>query len=77
MEEALRKLVEGSRAESGNVAYELLEDSDDANHLFFLETWASDEALQNHNQTPHFQEFMELARGKTRENRITRLKSRL
>ncbi|NDR53146.1 putative quinol monooxygenase [Actinomyces sp. 565] len=49
-----RQLVEASRAESGNVSYELLRARDDATTLTFLETWADDTAIEAHNASAHF-----------------------
>lgn len=77
LKEALEKLVAGSRAESGNISYELLESLDNPNHVFVVENWASQTAIDEHNQTPHFQEFMRLAAGRLDENRVSLLKKAL
>lgn len=71
----LERLVAGSRAESGNISYELLESLDDPDHVFVVERWASDAAIAEHNRTAHFQDFMKLAQGKTDENKVTLLKT--
>ncbi|MDO4899711.1 putative quinol monooxygenase [Actinomyces sp.] len=51
---AARQLVEASRAESGNISYELLRARDDASTLTFLEAWADDGAIETHNTSAHF-----------------------
>lgn len=71
---ALDRLVEGSRAERGNISYEVLESLEDPDHLFVVERWASAEAIAEHNKTDHFQDFMKLAQGKTDENKVIKLK---
>ncbi|SHE24946.1 putative quinol monooxygenase [Actinomyces glycerinitolerans] len=48
------ELVEGSRAEPGNISYELLRARDDATTLTFLEAWADDAAIETHNASAHF-----------------------
>lgn len=60
---ALEKLVKESRAEKGNISYELLEDINNPGHLVFLEAWESEEAIRAHNQTSHFREFKEETAG--------------
>ncbi|MDU0347963.1 putative quinol monooxygenase [Actinomyces sp. MRS3W] len=49
-----RELVAASRAEAGNVSYELLRAREDAATLTFLEAWADDAAIEAHNASPHF-----------------------
>lgn len=72
--QALEKLVNGSRAESGNISYDLLESIDNPDHIFVVERWASEEAIAEHNKTPHFRNFMELAEGRANEKKVTLLK---
>lgn len=47
-------LVEGSRAEAGNVSYHLHESLEDADTVAFIEVWKDQAAIDFHNQTPHF-----------------------
>ncbi len=53
--QAVQPMIEGSRAEEGNISYDLFEDLDHANVLTFIEQWKSPEAIDLHNRTPHFQ----------------------
>ncbi|PHP52767.1 putative quinol monooxygenase [Actinomyces ruminis] len=48
------QLVAGSRAEPGNISYELLRARGDATTLTFLEAWADDAAIEAHNNSAHF-----------------------
>ncbi|MDE5832143.1 MAG: antibiotic biosynthesis monooxygenase [Desulfovibrio sp.] len=77
LKEAFKALVDDSRAEKGNISYELTEDLKDPDHVFVLETWASQEAIDEHMKTPHFTNFMKLAEGKTAKSEITLLKKTL
>lgn len=70
----LQALVTGSRAESGNIEYELTQDLDTPNHLFVIETWASEEAIAEHNQSPHFQAYIKGCAGKIEHKAVTKLK---
>ena len=53
--ELLTQLVEPSNAEAGCMMFELYRDSDDANHFFIMEKWQDQQAIEFHQQTPHFQ----------------------
>src|SRR5215203_5280480 len=53
--EVLLTLIDPTRAESGCVAYELLQDSADPTKFTFVEEWHSDSALDAHMETEHFQ----------------------
>ena len=70
----LRALVDGSRGEYGNRRYDLTEDVSNMCRFFVLETWASQEALDAHNGTPHFRAFGAFAEGKLRHMNVTLLK---
>lgn len=74
LSDALENLVKGSRAEKGNISYDLLESLDNPDHLFVIEVWESEQAIAEHNQMPHFKEFKNLAADKLDENRVTLLK---
>ncbi|PTA70683.1 MULTISPECIES: putative quinol monooxygenase [unclassified Stenotrophomonas] len=51
-------LVEPSRAEAGNLRYDLYQDADDKGRFVFIERWASPEHQQHHhNKGPHIQSF--------------------
>ena len=48
------KLINESRKESGNIAYNLYEDANNSNILTFIEEWESEEAIKLHNNSKHF-----------------------
>lgn len=52
--DALLRLIEPTRAESGCVRYELLQNEADPTDFAFVEEWASQEALGEHFRTEHF-----------------------
>ncbi len=56
--EAVRPLIAASRAEKGNIAYDLYEDADDENALCFIEKWENMAAIAAHNTSPHFREWI-------------------
>jgi quinol monooxygenase YgiN len=51
-----KDLIENSKAEEGNIDYNLYEDTSD-DYLMFVEKWESIEILQKHMQTDHFIKF--------------------
>ena len=69
---AFRAMVEASRAESGNLAYDLTEDLENPCRFFILE--ASAEAIVEHNVSAHFKAFGELQKDKLRRKAVVKLK---
>ncbi len=69
----IRELVNESRAEKGNISYDLAQDPENPNRLFVVEKWISEKAIEEHNSTPHFQNFIKASEGKTISGAITRL----
>ncbi|MFG6204500.1 putative quinol monooxygenase [Pseudomonas retamae] len=61
LEQALRALVAPSRAEAGCGQYDLHRDLADPQVFYVIEHWASDEVLQAHNASAHFQQFQSSA----------------
>ena len=55
--EFVKGLVKNSRAESGNLMYNLYKQSDDLCKYIIVEHWENDEAIERHNKTEHFQKF--------------------
>ncbi|WP_173088681.1 putative quinol monooxygenase [Devosia sp. 1635] len=54
----LSVLVEPSRAEDGNIRYDLFEDRDEPGRFVFVEEWSSTQARnRHHEQGPHIQHF--------------------
>ena len=54
-------IVANSRAESGNVNYDIHQSIDDDTVFFWHETWLSKAAINEHFETPFFQEFFKIA----------------
>lgn len=53
--QAVQQCVGPSRAESGCISYVPHQDLADPGQFFFIEHWRSQEDLDRHMQTPHFQ----------------------
>ena len=49
----LLSLIDSSRAESGCLKYELLQNADDPTDFTFVETFASEDALKEHAAAPY------------------------
>jgi quinol monooxygenase YgiN len=71
----LRALVDGSRAETGNRTYDLTVDQSNSCRFFVIETWASQQALDEHNAAPHFRAFVDFVEGKTKPLSVALLKT--
>lgn len=52
--ETAQPLVSASRAEGGNITYELLRSREEPTRLAFLETWEDDAAITAHNASQHY-----------------------
>ncbi|MDD4702526.1 MAG: putative quinol monooxygenase [Desulfovibrio sp.] len=70
----LQALVDGSRGEAGNISYELTQDLSNVYRFFVIETWASQQAIDEHNVTPHFRTFVAFTEGKLKHMSINLLK---
>lgn len=51
-------LVIASRKEEGNISYNFYADINDPSRFTFIEVWKDQEAIDIHNETPHFQDFV-------------------
>lgn len=60
----LQKVVDGTRKEEGNVSYDLHIDTKNPLKYTIIEVWKSQEAIDIHNQAPHFLEFVKAIEGK-------------
>jgi len=60
-----RNLVAKSRAEAGNLRYDLHQDMQNENRFVFVETWQDQAAVDSHNASSHFQGFVQAIDGKT------------
>lgn len=54
-----KPIIMGSQAEEGNITYRLYESTEEINTFVFLEEWEDQDAVNFHNDTPHFKEFIE------------------
>jgi quinol monooxygenase YgiN len=50
-------VVEATRLEAGNISYEVWEDTANPLRFTFIEKWKSQEAIDAHNASDHFQAF--------------------
>ena len=57
-----KRLVTGSRAESGCLRYELNQSVENKNIYIIVERWESQQAIDLHNTTAHFVEFANFAK---------------
>jgi len=58
VEIALLRVVAPSRQDPGCVSYVLHQDMAEPTRFVFIETWASQQALDQHNQTAHLQQLI-------------------
>ncbi|MEM1503049.1 putative quinol monooxygenase [Domibacillus sp. 8LH] len=56
--EEIRPLIEGSRAEDGNIAYDLMKDTEQAHAYTMVEVWKDADAVAFHNTSSHFTAFV-------------------
>ena len=63
LEKALMACVVPTRAEEGNVNYDLHRGQDDPAVFVIYEGWKSQDALEAHFQTPHFKTLIAAAEG--------------
>ncbi|MDS0524275.1 antibiotic biosynthesis monooxygenase [Clostridium sp. SHJSY1] len=51
-------LAAETRKEEGCISYQLLQNVDNSEMLFFVEEWENQEAIDNHNKSKHFTELL-------------------
>ncbi|MBE3102675.1 MAG: antibiotic biosynthesis monooxygenase [Bacilli bacterium] len=56
--EEIRTLITGSRAESGNISYNLMKDTEKEFVYTMVEVWADAAAVDSHNKSDHFTAFV-------------------
>jgi quinol monooxygenase YgiN len=61
---AIKTVVDATRKESGNIFYDVFEDTNNPLKLTFIETWKSQAAIDSHNNSAHFKEFLKAVDGK-------------
>jgi len=57
-EKALKAVVDGTNTEEGNISYEAQKDINNPLVYVIIEVWKSQEAIDFHNETPHFKAFV-------------------
>lgn len=60
-----------TRAESGNLRYDLYQSTNNVNHFMRFEIWRSPQALEDHKQTPHLKASFERRKNKNWMTEIT------
>ncbi|AEI38415.1 MAG: putative quinol monooxygenase [Zymomonas mobilis subsp. pomaceae] len=58
VEKIMKAAVPPSRAEAGNVKYDVHKDLQHKGHFVFIERWANNAAIGEHGATPHFQKLV-------------------
>jgi quinol monooxygenase YgiN len=65
LDQFIPAMIENARSsvlnEPGCLRFDVLQDQADENHFFFYEVYRDEEALQAHQQTPHFRRWREAA----------------
>lgn len=51
-------VAQATRRERGNLSYQIYQNRSAANEFTFVEEWLNDTAIENHNQSKHFQDFL-------------------
>ncbi|CAM3846190.1 putative quinol monooxygenase [Mesobacillus zeae] len=54
-----RMVMQGSKAEEGNISYQLYEDTDNPAQFVILEEWKDLRSIKHHEEAPHFKAFIE------------------
>lgn len=70
----LKELAAASRAEAGNISYIVTEDIKRPGHILILEDWKSRDAINEHNNTSHFQNFQKAIAPSVLKNSVTTLR---
>ena len=61
LEEALKSLIEPTRAESGCIDYTMHRDLEEPGAYYFYDNWRSQEDLDAHFEMPHMKRIIEIA----------------
>lgn len=59
LEKVFQVLVDETRKEEGNISYDLFQTLENPLEYTIIETWKSQDAINIHNSTPHFNTFKE------------------
>jgi quinol monooxygenase YgiN len=57
----LKKLLNATLAEEGCLSYEIYECAEDRGKYIVIDQWESEQALSQHQHTPHYKYFMHIA----------------
>ena len=63
----LLKLIEGTRAEEGNINYDLFHDNENPNFFLFYENWENRELWQKHMDNEALASYLEATEGAVEE----------
>lgn len=72
----LLKLIDVTRAEKGNLQYDLHQDNEDPAHFLFYENWENRELWQHHMNNQHMKDYMAATDGAVEEftlNEMTKI----
>eukprot|EP00555_Chaetoceros_dichaeta_P002944 CAMPEP_0198248260 /NCGR_PEP_ID=MMETSP1447-20131203/17_1 /TAXON_ID=420782 /ORGANISM="Chaetoceros dichaeta, Strain CCMP1751" /LENGTH=113 /DNA_ID=CAMNT_0043932591 /DNA_START=46 /DNA_END=387 /DNA_ORIENTATION=+ len=69
--ECINKNAEGSRAEAGNLMFDVIKSRDNPNKFFFYELWKDFAAFSAHKKEPHFLLWNEFKDGGTTSSVVT------
>lgn len=61
--EKVKHVIAASQSETGNISYNLYENTQVQNEFVMLEEWQDEEAIEFHGKTEHFQQFMKIVQG--------------
>jgi CRISPR-associated protein Cas8b1/Cst1 subtype I-B len=61
---AIKTVVDATRKEPGNIFYDVFEDIKNPLKFVFIETWKSQAAIDSHNKSAHFNNFVKAVEGK-------------
>ena len=61
---SIKTVVDATRKESGNIFYDVFEDVKNPLKFVFIEMWKSQAAIDAHNKTAHFNDFVKAVEGK-------------
>ncbi|MBC1978325.1 putative quinol monooxygenase [Listeria marthii] len=59
--QAAKEVIAASQKEAGNHGYELVQSTENETVFYMLEKWADMDAIQQHNESEHFQKFRKAA----------------
>ena len=59
--DAVFPVIQASRAESGNISYDLMKDTEKEHVFTMVEVWSDSRAVEEHGRTTHFTEFVKMA----------------